>query len=52
MSVKLRNRKAMEGSLGSFINRLAVPPQLVHGILHPDLDDVFQVPRSLLNPWV
>lgn len=33
MSVRLRNRKAAEAKLGSFLSSLALPPALIDGIL-------------------
>lgn len=43
MSVKLKNRRAAEGRLGSFIEALALPPALVEGIMQSEVNETFQV---------
>ena len=42
MSVRLRNRKAAELGLGSFLDSLALPAPLIDGILQPQSDAAFQ----------
>ena len=42
MSVRLRNRKAAELQLGSFLDSLALPAPLIDGILQPQTDAAFQ----------
>ncbi|KAK9822680.1 hypothetical protein WJX81_008329 [Elliptochloris bilobata] len=42
MSVRLRNRKAAELQLGSFLDSLALPAPLIDGILQPHSDAAFQ----------
>jgi len=42
MSVRLRNRKAAELQLGSFLDSLALPAPLIDGILQPKSDAAFQ----------
>ena len=42
MSVRLRNRKAAELQLGSFLDSLALPAPLIDGILQPQSDVAFQ----------
>ena len=42
MSVRLRNRKAAELGLGSFLDSLALPAPLIDGILQPQSDVAFQ----------
>ena len=42
MSVRLRNRKAAELQLGSFLDSLALPAPLIDGILQPQSDSAFQ----------
>ena len=43
MSVRLRNRKAAEAKLGSFLDNLALPPSLIDGILLAPPDTGFAV---------
>eukprot|EP00803_Ostreobium_quekettii_P002813 evm.model.scf_2163.2 EVM.evm.TU.scf_2163.2 scf_2163:7928-8191(+) len=39
MSVKLKNRRAAEEKLGAFIERLAVPNDLIHGIIEAEVNE-------------
>ena len=43
MSVRLRNRKAAEARLGTFLDNLALPPSLIDGILLAPPDAGFAV---------
>lgn len=45
MSLKLRNRKAADRGLSSFLDSLALPLPLIQGILAADLDHDFKVPQ-------
>lgn len=49
MSVKLKNRRAAEGRLGSFIEALALPPALVEGIMQSEVNETFQENLLLLH---
>lgn len=46
MSVRLRNRKAAEAKLGTFLDNLALPPALIDGILLAPPDAGFAVRTS------
>lgn len=48
MSVKLKNRKAAETRLGSFLDNLAITANLVEGIVQRDVDEDYQVCTQLL----
>lgn len=39
MSIKLKNRRAAEEKLGAFIERLAVPNDLIHGIMEAEVNE-------------
>ena len=43
MSIKLRNRKAAEQKLGTFLDNLAITPALIHGIAQQGVDEDYQV---------
>jgi len=43
MSVRLRNRKAAEARLGTFLDNLALPPSLIDGVLLAPPDAGFAV---------
>lgn len=43
MSIRLRNRKAAEAKLGSFLDNLVLPPALIDGILLAPPDAGFAV---------
>ncbi len=43
MSVRLRNRKAAESRLGTFLDNLALPPSLIDGVLLAPPDAGFAV---------
>ncbi len=45
MSVKLKNRKAAEQKLGTFLDSLAITAPLVEGIVQRDVDEDYQVPN-------
>ena len=42
MSVKLKNRKAAEQRLGTFLDSLAISPSLVEGIVNREVDEDYQ----------
>ena len=39
MSVKLRNRKAAEARLGTFVETLTVPPELIRAVVEDDVSE-------------
>ena len=43
MSLRLRNRKAAEARLGTFLDNLALPPALIDGVLLAAPDGGFAV---------
>lgn len=43
MSIKLRNRKAAEQKLGTFLDNLAITPALIEGIVQKEVDEDYQV---------
>lgn len=46
MSVRLRNRKAAEAKLGTFLENIALPPSIIDGILLAPPDASFAVSNS------
>lgn len=43
MSMKLKNRKAAEQKLGSFLDNLAITAPLIEGIVQREVDEDYQV---------